>query len=283
MHSTASFLVVVVLLGLALSVATRSDAAPLTLTTQNTLIEIDPASQAGMYTWRVDGIDNLFQNWFWYRIGQTGSEFSIDTVSAPVVTGFDGGTEGTIVYQNPALRVAVTYSLTSGAPGSLQSALSEQVSVTNRTHSVLDLHLFDYTDFDLVGTAEDDSASMPSPTEVLQTDGKTVITGGESVLSPPPSHHELNYFSNTRDSLNDGQPTTLNDSSNSVGPGDVTWAFQWDRSLQAGATLTAKMALKDAVPIPEPATMLLFLGVGAATLGARRVARRRKTAPLDRA
>ena len=280
LHSTMLFLVMV---GIVLCAATRSEAAPLTLADNNTLIEVDPTSQAGMYTWRVDGTDNLFQNWFWYRIGRTGSEFSIDTISAPVVTGFDGGTEGTIVYQNPALRVAVTYSLTGGVPGSLQSALSEQVSVTNRTHTALDLHLFDYTDFDLAGTADDDSAIMPSPTEVLQSDGRTVITAGETVVSPPPSHHEVNYFSNTRDSLNDGQPTTLNDSSNSVGPGDVTWAFQWDSGLRPGATLTTNVAMKDAVPIPEPATMLLFLGVGAASLSARHFARRRKTAALDRA
>jgi hypothetical protein len=175
LHSTMSFLVMV---GIVLCAATRSEAGPLTLADHNTLIEIDPTSQAGMYTWRVDGTDNLFQHWYWYRIGQSGSEFSIDTISPADVTGFDGGSEGTITYQNPALRVEVTYRLTGGVPGSLQSALSEEVSVTNRTHSTLNLHLFNYTDFDLAGTPGDDTASMPSPTEVLQTDGQTVISGG---------------------------------------------------------------------------------------------------------
>src|SRR5690349_15691734 len=75
------------LLGAAIVVATLigtaslGEAAPVTLSDQNTLVEIDPNSQAGQYTWRVDGTDNLFQRWFWYRIGNFGPEQSIDTIS----------------------------------------------------------------------------------------------------------------------------------------------------------------------------------------------------------
>src|SRR5689334_17410844 len=102
---------VVVVLALVLATASKSAAAPLTLSDQNTLIEIDPTSQAGIYTWQVDGTDNMFQRWFWYRIGGAGPESSIDTISAPVVTGFGGTEDGKLVYQNPALKIEIKYSL----------------------------------------------------------------------------------------------------------------------------------------------------------------------------
>jgi len=156
-------------------IASSSDAAPLTLTDQNSVIEIDPNSQAGMYTWQVDGTDNLFQRWFWYRIGSAGPESSIDTISAPTVTGFGGSQDGKLTYENAALRVEIKYSLVGGAAGSLDSDLGEQVRITNKTMGSLSLHLFEYTDFDLKGTPEDDTASLVSPTAVLQTDGTSNI------------------------------------------------------------------------------------------------------------
>jgi hypothetical protein len=255
-------------------VASSSDAAPLTLTDQNSVIEIDPNSQAGMYTWQVDGIDNLFQRWFWYRIGSAGPESSIDTISAPTITGFGGSQDGKLTYENAALRVEIKYSLVGGAAGSLDSDLGEQVRITNKTMGSLSLHLFEYTDFDLKGTPEDDTASLVSPTAVLQTDGASNIIASESLsVTPGPSHREINIFSATRDNLNDGAPTTLNDGAGPVGPGDVTWAFEWDLLVPKDGTVLISKSLKDApAAVPEP-TILLMFGAGAAAL--RRRERRR--------
>ena len=257
--------------------ASVGEAVPLVLSDQNSLIEIDPGSQAGMYTWAVDGTDNLFQRWFWFRIGGSGPESSIDTISPAAVTGFGGSPDGRLTYENAALRIEVKYSLMGGAPGSLDSDLGEQIRITNKTASALDFHFFEYTDFDLNGTAADDTAVMVSPTAVVQTDGTANIVASESLtVTPAPGHHEINIFSATRDSLNDAAPTTLNDSPGPVGPGDVTWAFEWDTSIAPGGSVLISKSLKDApATVPEPAS-LLILGIGVTVL--RRLERRRNSA-----
>src|SRR5215471_5719398 len=56
-----------------------------TLTDNNSVAQIDPNGQAGMFSWTVDGVQNLFQQWFWYRVGTNGPENSIDTISAPAI------------------------------------------------------------------------------------------------------------------------------------------------------------------------------------------------------
>ncbi len=57
------------LLCAALGMASPAQAAPITLVDHNSSVTIDPDSQAGMHDWVVDGVDHLFQQWFWYRIG----------------------------------------------------------------------------------------------------------------------------------------------------------------------------------------------------------------------
>jgi hypothetical protein len=66
-----------VLLGLS-SVAT---AAPFTLTDGNASVVIDPDKQTGISNWTTDGVNQLNQQWFWYRVGASRQENSLDTVS----------------------------------------------------------------------------------------------------------------------------------------------------------------------------------------------------------
>ena len=55
-----------------------------TLTDGNSLAQIDPHSQAGMFNWSVQGLNQLYQQWFWYRTDD-GLQHSIDTISTPTV------------------------------------------------------------------------------------------------------------------------------------------------------------------------------------------------------
>jgi hypothetical protein len=72
--------------GLSLWAAGRAQATLVTLSDLNSTVNIDTGSQAGVYNWTVDGTDHLFQQWFWYRIGSTGPESSIDTLTQTAIT-----------------------------------------------------------------------------------------------------------------------------------------------------------------------------------------------------
>src|ERR1051326_7833451 len=63
-----------------------SEAQIVTLVNNNSLAQINTASQAGMFRWTIDNQNVLNQQWFWYRAASQTREFSIDTISAPSIT-----------------------------------------------------------------------------------------------------------------------------------------------------------------------------------------------------
>ena len=86
------------------------------LVDRNSTADIDPLTLTGVDSWVCDGTDNLFQQWFWYRIGNTGPEASIDTISTPLVNtsdnDFDPGDETlNLRYENNILQLNLTISL----------------------------------------------------------------------------------------------------------------------------------------------------------------------------
>src|SRR5437870_5925910 len=68
----------------------------ITLSDGNSVALLDPNSQLGMYYWAVQNMPDTYQNqlnkqWFWYRVGSD-AEKSIDTISAPVISGLTANT-----------------------------------------------------------------------------------------------------------------------------------------------------------------------------------------------
>ena len=249
----------------------------------NSRVSIDPESQSGMLAWEVDGIAQMFQQWFWFRIDDEDHEESIDTANyvGAQTTDTNGEITGDFREDNLFMRYGtadtfwldVEYGLTGGASGSGASDITEVITITNNGDETLDFHLFQYCDFDLSGDGSDDEVVILNGNQAIQTDPNVQIS--ETIVTGSPDYWEANLFSLTRDKLNDGLATTLN-GSGSAGPGNVTWAFQWDVSIAPGAVF--QISKDKLLLIPEPGTVTI-LSVGLAVV----LLRRRRLRPVGKA
>jgi hypothetical protein len=274
-------------LAVVLAAAPVAHADPIALVDGDSTALIDPNSQAGMYYWAVEGQNQvpqnqLYQQWFWYRIGDNGPEYSIDTISAPTVSRISNSIVQ-VSYDNANFGVSIRLSLTGGAtvaPGSVATAdIGEQITMTNHTAAAVNAHFFQYSDFDLGGPGGDNVQLLPmGPLGYLgayQQDGPNNISE-TTVVAPGANRGSVDYFATTLNLLNSGSPVDLNNNNGPVGPGDVTWALQWNMPLDAngGTGQISKdkylsVMITPSGGVPEPATIGL-LACGAAALLLRR-------------
>jgi hypothetical protein len=226
----------------------------------NSSLLIDSGTQAGVNTWTIDNVDALFQRWFWYRVGTTGPELSLETLGTPTLDPDTAALK--VIYANSQLKVTLNYSLTGGGLGTGQSDLNVGITVKNLTGSAMALSFFDYANATLSAGA--DTAVVQYPGHIVQTAGSSQM---DLVSTLTPSHSEVGLTTSTRDSLNNGSATQLADNL-SAGPGDATAAFEWDLNLAAGGSKTWGEAMS--MQVPEPATLTLLAMGGLVLLRGRR-------------
>lgn len=265
------------LLALAVGLLSTGEAAAaiFVLEDSNSQVQIDSGSQSGMFDWFVDGTDQLAKQWFWFRIGDSGPEQSIDTLSLVSSMLTNGNTDPrperlNLMYADPRQQfdIVVDFILTGGSSGSGVSDVAEVIRIRNRSTTFQDFRFFQYVDLDLGGTANGDTVELVNANAVMQTEGAATVS--ETVIAPRATRYETGLFPNTLNSLNNGTPTTLG---NTAGPftGDATWAFQWDFRLAPGGSF---LISKDKhIVVPEPATATL--AAAALALAGLIVARRR--------
>jgi hypothetical protein len=257
--------------------ASVAEGATFTLTDKNSTAQIETEAQSGMFNWLVDGQDQVFQQWFWFRVGNT-AEQSIDVLPSNANasnTDFDPGNETlSVQYLGSGFTIEIQYSLLGGSLGSNTADIAETIAITNTSGSALDFHFFQYSDFDLGANASPDTVSLVNANTVSQIDSGAGLVFSETVVVPSPTHFELDHFANTRTRLNDGFATILDDDPTSE-TGDVTWAFQWDATIAASGAGSTFIISKDKrlAPVPEPATLAIWGAFGLAGLA---TARRRK-------
>lgn len=248
-----------------------------TLEDGNSLVhfDTDPANtgnRIGMDRWVVNGVNHLFNQWFWYRVGSGGPENRINTLPQTFRQTFDTNGNGladalTIQYNNGSIFMETKFSLQGGTAISGVSDVAEQIKIVNVGNTTLPFHFFQYCDFDLNDDIVDDNAfiaNAPLFNTAFQIDGPTTIT--ESVVTPTPTTREVNIYPTTINRLDDALTSVLNGNPGPLGAGrvDYTWAFQWDFDLAPGASFEIS---KDKHLVPTPGTMILL---GAGALGLRR-------------
>jgi hypothetical protein len=235
--------------------------AVLALSDDNSIAAFDPSfsdipSNNGILFWTVDDVNQLFQNWFWYRIGSEGRENSINTLN---LIGLDqsqpADNQLSVTYAGTDFEIALNFTLDGGAQGSGISSLFENITIKNTGSNQLDFHFFNYTDFDLTENGEQDTTKIGSGI-ATQLDNFTLAT---EVIDPAASYYQVSPFSNILDALEDDVTTTL---ANFSGPltGDNAYAFQWDFALEPEQSFSINnhKSIAPIESVPEP-TMTLGL------------------------
>jgi hypothetical protein len=247
--------------------ASTGRAQILNLTSGNSSVSINTASSAGMYSWMVDGQNQLNQQWFWYRIGSSGSEAALNTVSAPVINQLSASIAQTS-YANSLFQATILYSLVGGAPGSGASDLSEQISIQNLSGASLSFHFFQYADFNLGGTPNDDSGQLDPFGRmyggVIQYNGYgcQVSENVDTAVSRAANHAQIGNGNTILNSLLDGSATTFN--GNTATGGNINWGLEWDVAIASGGTLiiSKDLNMTGVVPVetvPEPSAWPVVL------------------------
>ncbi|MDY6784318.1 MAG: PEP-CTERM sorting domain-containing protein [Cyanobacteriota bacterium] len=248
-----------------------------TLEDENSTVTFDLGNQAGLFDWVVDGVDQIFQEWFWYRLGDDGPEQSIDTLELVdyklTDTDFDPGNDNLIAKYllKDVFEVELNWGLTGAPVGTGTSDIAESIKINNISGGALDLSFFEYTDFDLSDTFFDDTVAFNNINVFTQMDNATMA---QVSAIPDATAYEAGIFPDTLDKLNDGSPTNLTNTppfGTSLGPVDATSAWQWDFNIaRGGSVIISKDKLIKKKDVPEPGTVIALLAAGSLGLALKR-------------
>ncbi len=248
-----------------------------TITDNNSSIGLNVANggfgPAGLTSWVVDGVDQLSRQSFFYRVG-SGQEYTLDNITASPLVNLSGNNIE-VTYANASFGVKLSYTLQGYAAGTGRSGATLGINLINYQASPLDFHLFQYSDFDLGGTTGSESVTFLKAlgkfNRAAQTSGSLWMTNtfvGTAIPNPTPQV-EANTFNATLLSLTDLSQTTLNSLSTNAGPGNVTYAIQYDLLLNAGESFALSEQFSMAVPEPTSAGLIL-IAAGCLALGYRK-------------
>jgi hypothetical protein len=242
-------------------------------------INVGNTGVLGMNSWTVLGGQNqLNQQWFWYSINGAVQQ-PINTISAASVFNFSNPSSPIdnlgVSYQNSQLLVQVQYILSGNGNMSGSADMTELLSMQNVSASPITLSFYQYSNFNLLMNNMNGVSISGGPggyTGALQTTGGPGGNGIAEVIEAPLANYaEAALAGQTLSELNSASYYTLNDST-SAGPGDVTWAFEWNTTIAPGATfdITKDKGLSITL-LPEPSTVsFILLGIGALGFSIRR-------------
>jgi hypothetical protein len=244
-------------------------AAPFTLMDRNSQITADPTSPNGVSNWTVDGANQLAQEWFWYRVGSTGTQSRINSLvppGTPTVTTIDTNGDSKPDYAQVnypsanGFQVSVTMTLTGGQTGSKSSDLGEIIKVTNTSSASLNYHLYEYSNFTLGGLASGENVGITGGNTATVSNPNNFMVS-QTVVTPHPNDFEASGAPNLLNALDTTSGLTLNNVATATNV-DGEWAFEWDQVLAPGGSLLVTIDKQiHSVGVPEPTSLMMF-GLG---------------------
>ena len=236
-------------------------------------------STAAVTNWMIGGTNELGQESFWYRVGNSGGQSPISSLSPVTSKASDtnmNGLNDTAKFSygsTSGFQVVVTYSLTGGDTGTETSDLDENIKVTNPGMSSQTFHLFEYTNFNLGDSTTGQTVKI--------TGGNTASDAGNGldaeviVSNSKPGEYEASNTGASPDLLSHVSSSstayTLSDTA-SAAAGDGESAFEWNITLGCGSSydicIDKKITGVQIVTVPEPVGgAIALVGLGGIFMG----------------
>jgi hypothetical protein len=248
----------------------QAGAQTYTLAARNTSLQVNlDGSSGGLTDWTINGVNGLQSQWYYYSIG-SGTLHSIDTISAwtPPSTIPGNSPSLTEVYSNSSVVVQTAYTLQSRPIGSTSATLGTALAVQNSSGADEVIHFYQYSHFGVGGGTSGQLVNFPSgsaPYTVNQSDifnGATLT--GQFNAGLTTVGFAAGLYDGTQLGLRNGNlAPTFSDNPQSVGAGDVDFAYEFTEDLAAGGSFT--LSESQVVVVPEPSSLAL-ISVGALAL-----------------
>lgn len=149
----------------------------------NSSASFDVDSSAGQFSWFVDEASHLAQQAFWYRTGSMSYKAALSDLNRVGLlssnTNFDPRDDTLLVaYRDTAetMKISVRYVLTGSTQGSGTADIMEVISIVNLSDDPLDITFFQFVDFELDGTPEDESVLFLHDNTVRQASGLVSVS-----------------------------------------------------------------------------------------------------------
>jgi hypothetical protein len=251
---------------LAASAVARAD---VTLTSGNSAANINFGGGAlgslGMNSWTINGQNQLHQQWFWFGLDGL-AQNPLNTMPSVVVNNPTPDFV-TATFSDPVklFSIQIDYTLAGGQTGGNDwtSDITENIKIINNDPvNHLHIRFYQYSDFNLGGISSGDTVTISqvgvSFSKATQTQGANRVS--ETIDNPLAMRAEAGLVTDNPNTLSNLTSNVAYDLNNvlSRGPGDATWALQWNFDIAGGQSQdVAKDKRLDIEPIPEPSLIVV--------------------------